>query len=63
MAVPKSIALLALGKPKSEADTDEPSPDDEALEMAMQDFLDALEGKDAAGMASAFRHACQMCAG
>jgi len=55
---PKSIAMLALGKASPPMDEEE-GPG-EGLEMAMQDFMDALDARDAAGAAVAFRNAVDL---
>lgn len=61
---PKDIAMLALGKLKKSPDEGAPEGgEDEGLMTAMEDLLSAISAKDAAGMASAFRSACEMCEG
>jgi len=69
MAKGKSIALLALGRmrprgePADEVDDEEAEGDEEGLQNAMQDFLDAQKSEDATAMAAAFRDAVELVRG
>lgn len=54
------IALEKMAKDKGEPADDGPAPL-EGLEMAMQDLLSAIDSKDTAAMADAFKSACSMC--
>lgn len=63
MAKPKTLAMLAMGKPP-EGEGDEAPMDDEGggegVEQAMNDLLDAIEAKDPVSMAAAFQDAVAM---
>lgn len=57
---PKKMATLILGIGKSkEPDEDE---DVDALEVAAEELLAAIDAKDASGIASALRSAVEICA-
>lgn len=58
------LAILMGGKKDEEGDAPEKEGEDysEDLEMAAEDLLGALEKKDAAGVASAFRAMHDICA-
>lgn len=60
----KSKLMVMLGGAKKPDDADpeeEPTLGGEGLHAAMEDFLGAVKGGDAAGMAEAFRHAMDVC--
>jgi len=61
----KSIAMKMAGKdmPAPGEPVDDGGGDDQGLQMAMSDFMDALDAKDPVKMADAFKNAHEICSG
>ncbi len=58
-----ALAILIGGPSKKKAGAAGEGDYSEDLEMASQDLLDAIESKDAAGVASAFKTMHELCSG
>ncbi len=61
-----AIAAKMAGKDSAPAPgepVDDGGGDDQGLQMAMADFMDAVDAKDPVKMADAFKNACAICEG